>query len=135
MHKATTTICESHKTFRKGRPIIFAIRRPNKLFISPNDLLHTSHRGLTPLSPFSVPPPKFIRSSSEREAGSNEGASVEEAEKAKDKQKTGNKKEDISHALSYDKDYPILSGFFLPGSTGLAIDSRIWVSASIFFIR
>jgi len=44
--------------------------------ISPYNLSPLSHWGPTPLSPFSVLPPKFPRSSSEQEAGSYEEATT-----------------------------------------------------------
>ena len=44
--------------------------------ISPYNLPPLSHWGPTPLSPFSVLPPKFPRSSSEQEAGSYEEATT-----------------------------------------------------------
>lgn len=60
--------------------VIVRIRRPKAVRVAPNDALQTSHRCLTPLLRFPVLPPKFLRSSSERIAGSN-GEAMEELRK------------------------------------------------------
>ncbi|MDY3034001.1 MAG: hypothetical protein SOR65_08820 [Odoribacter sp.] len=60
--------------------VIVRIRRPKAVRVAPNDVLQTSHRCLTPLLRFPVLPPKFLRSSSERIAGSN-GEAMEELRK------------------------------------------------------